>query len=148
MINLQLTRQKQNKLNQPLYITRPNGLPLSLLITKRKSQIYNGQCQTSIHEPSNPDSDNDRKQREAKPCRPQFYALYPFLFTGAEVLRGENLAHAGSPFCSWQRLPSQPVPNLSELFPGHVLDCTANCTANILLLIHLSAWGQGTPPSL
>lgn len=30
---------------------RPNGLPLLPLITKRKSQIHNGQCQASIHKP-------------------------------------------------------------------------------------------------
>lgn len=46
------------------------------------------------------------KKEKQNHADPQFYALYPFLFTGAEVLRGENLAHAGSPFCSWQRLPS------------------------------------------
>jgi len=40
------------------------------------------------------------------------------------------------------------VPNLSELFPRHVVDFTANCTANILVLIHPSALGEGTHPSL
>ena len=58
------------------------------------------------------------KKEKQNHVDPMLYALCSILFSGAKVLRGENLAHAGSPVCSWQRVPSSRCPTFLSSSQG------------------------------